>query len=79
MPYFFGLLHALVNGREFYKTIKMKPEYADIPMVVITGADELPSIPNGIEVLKKPVDIKKLLSIVQKYCSGEVVTGTNGI
>jgi CheY-like chemotaxis protein len=60
-----------MNGFEMRAELEADPDLAQIPVVVITGAGVLveeraSSLPN--EVLRKPFELKALLSTVRRFC-----------
>jgi len=55
------------TGTDFYRKIRRDKEYADIPVIVISG---LPgrhlAIPKPVAVFDKPIDREELLKIVKE-------------
>lgn len=57
----------VMDGWEFLRHQRSKPEIAQIPVVVITAL--VSAIPTGTQgLVTKPIKIDKLLSLVQRYC-----------
>jgi two-component system response regulator MprA len=55
----------VMNGSEFYRAMRAVPALADIPIVVSTSNPS--SAPSGVPVMKKPVDLERLLSMVARF------------
>jgi CheY-like chemotaxis protein len=61
------LLMPGMNGWDFFATMRQRPELASVPVVVHSSAPS--RAPAGVNrVLKKPVELDRLLSVVQEYC-----------
>src|SRR6185436_7962276 len=64
------LMMPVMNGWELRSHLASDPELSRIPVVVVsalTGAAE--TVPDA-ECLAKPVDIERLLALVDEYCRG---------
>jgi CheY-like chemotaxis protein len=62
------LLMPGMNGWDFFMKLRERPELASVPVVVHSSAPE--SAPAGVNrVLRKPLLLDRLLSIVGEYCS----------
>jgi CheY-like chemotaxis protein len=64
-----------MNGFEFRAELEADPLFANIPVIIITGAGVLVDEKAGAlhaEVLRKPFDLKALLSTVKRFCPGPV-------
>jgi CheY-like chemotaxis protein len=62
------LLMPGMNGWEFFMKMRQRPELASVPVVVHSSAPN--RAPDGVtRVLKKPVELERLLSIVGEYCA----------
>jgi CheY-like chemotaxis protein len=62
------LLMPGMNGWDFFMQMRKRPEFASVPVVVHSSAAE--RAPEGVtRVLKKPVALDRLLSVVQEYCA----------
>lgn len=65
------LMMPVMDGRGFLKELETIPEreLASIPIVLITAAGEKGAAGCKVsEILTKPVEIDKLLSVAGKYC-----------
>ena len=61
-----------MNGFEFRAELEADPVFAKIPVIIITGAGVLVDEKAGslrAEVLRKPFDLKALLTTVKRFCS----------
>jgi len=66
-----------MNGFEFRAELDADPIFARIPIIIITGAGVLvDEKANSLraEILRKPFDLKALLSTVKRFCPGRVAT-----
>ena len=62
------LLMPGMNGWDFFEKLRERPGYADVPVVVHSSAPS--RAPAGVtRVIKKPLEIERLLSIVREYCA----------
>lgn len=62
------LLMPRMNGWEFLEKLRARPELADVPVIVHTSAPS--QAPLGVtRVLQKPMEFKRLLSVVQEFCA----------
>lgn len=58
-----------MNGFEFRAEQLLDPELAEIPVVVLTGAGQATRTATlGTEVLRKPMELEPLLSVVSRFC-----------
>ena len=66
-----------MNGFEFRAELEADPTFANIPIIIITGAgvlvDEKANTLRA-EVLRKPFDLKALLSTVKRFCPGRIAS-----
>ena len=61
----------VMNGFEFRAELEADPHFANIPIIIITGAGVLVDERAGTlraEVLRKPFDLKALLTTVKRFC-----------
>jgi CheY-like chemotaxis protein len=61
-----------MNGFEFRAELEADPTFSKIPVIIITGAGVLVDEKAGslrAEVLRKPFDLKALLSTVKRFCN----------
>jgi CheY-like chemotaxis protein len=62
------LLMPGMNGWDFFEQIRKRKELAEVPVVVHSSAAE--RAPAGAtRVLQKPLELSRLLSVVQEYCA----------
>jgi two-component system, chemotaxis family, chemotaxis protein CheY len=58
----------VTDGWEFMRRQRLEPAIAEIPVVVITAL--VSAVPASAKALvTKPVDVNRLMSLVQKYCA----------
>ncbi len=61
------LLMPGMNGWDFYKQMRTRPELDEVPVVVHSSAAA--AAPVGVNrVLTKPLDLARLLDLVRQYC-----------
>lgn len=60
------LMMPVMDGWQFLEKRAQDPSLSTIPVVVCSAAKE--NLPQGIRVLKKPVDISTLLSVAAETC-----------
>jgi CheY-like chemotaxis protein len=63
------LMMPVMNGWEFLAAIANDPLLVGLPVVVLTAAEHA-QIPGALEVLSKPMDLKELLRVVERYVRG---------
>jgi len=63
------LMMPVMNGWEFLATVANDPALRGLPVVVLTAAEHT-QIPGALEVLSKPMDLKELLRVVERYVRG---------
>jgi CheY-like chemotaxis protein len=62
------LLMPGMNGWDFFMKMRERPEFASVPVVVHSSAAE--RAPAGVtRVLKKPIELDRLLLVVGEYCA----------
>jgi CheY-like chemotaxis protein len=60
----------VMNGVELLKAVRLNPELANIPRVIMTATnDRMIGVRQDVPVLYKPVDFDALTGIVQRYCA----------
>ena len=64
------LMMPVMNGWEFLATIAKDPLFKELPVVVLTAAEHA-EVPGAMEVVSKPMDLKELLRIVERYVRGD--------
>lgn len=60
-----------MNGIEFRAAQTRERDLSEIPVVVITGAGKLADDNTetlGVEIMRKPIELKTLISTVKRYC-----------
>ena len=61
------LLMPGMNGWDFYEQMRKRSELASVPVVIHSSAPDNASA--GVtRVLQKPMELSRLLSVVQEYC-----------
>ena len=63
------LMMPVMNGWEFLATVANDPVLRGLPVVVLTAAEHA-QVPGALEVLSKPMDLKELLRVVERYVRG---------
>jgi DNA-binding response OmpR family regulator len=69
---FLDLMMPVMSGWDVRPAMKRIPELADIPVVVLSGVDDVHQQVTYLDVdgyLRKPVEVKILLEVVKSYCS----------
>lgn len=61
------LMMPVMNGWQFLEAKKENPELAPLPVLVITAISDGIKPSQGIDVMKKPVEVEALLKIINKY------------
>jgi CheY-like chemotaxis protein len=64
------LMMPVMNGWEFLDEVGRDPLLKVLPVVVLTAAERA-QVPGGVEVLCKPVDLRALLRVVERYVRGD--------
>lgn len=66
------LMMPVMNGWEFQKAVAREPQLRDIPIVVVsaTGTDGELDRTQAAVVLPKPIDVDRLLNVVEDLCDG---------
>ncbi len=59
----------VMDGWEFARLAAANPVTADIPICMVSGVEKSAGIPpQVVAVLRKPLDLSRLLSVVYQYC-----------
>ncbi len=59
----------VIDGWEFARLAAGNPATADIPICMVSGRERGAAIPpQVVAVLRKPIELSRLLSIVYQYC-----------
>ena len=64
------LMMPVMNGWEFLAAVANDPLLQELPVVVLTAAEHA-QIPGALEVLNKPMELKELLRVVERYVRGD--------
>lgn len=62
------LLMPVLTGNEVYARMQKDPRLSQVPVVVSTSDPS--RAPNGVLIMKKPVDLGRLLGAIQQHCPG---------
>jgi CheY-like chemotaxis protein len=68
------LMMPVMNGWEFLAAVADDPLLVPIPVVVLTAAEHA-EVLGAREVLSKPMDLKELLRVVERYVRGDKGAG----
>jgi CheY-like chemotaxis protein len=60
------LLMPVLNGGQVYAHMRADPRLADVPVIVSTSDPS--RAPSGVEVIKKPLNLDRLLRAVRGHC-----------
>ena len=60
------LLMPLVSGNEVYDKMQEDPRLSKIPVIISTSDPS--RAPSGSTVMKKPINLERLLGAVRRYC-----------
>jgi len=59
----------VMNGRDFADELVRNPEWADIPIGMMSAfAERSRSVKNVVAVIDKPIDLPFLLDLVKQHC-----------
>jgi CheY-like chemotaxis protein len=64
------LMMPVMNGWEFLEEVAKDPLLGAIPIVVLSAGDH-DEIAGALEILSKPMDLKELLRVVERYVRGD--------
>ena len=64
------LMMPVMNGWEFLEEVAKDPSLKVIPVVVLTAAGRA-QVPGTVEILRKPMDLRALLRVVERYVRGD--------
>jgi CheY-like chemotaxis protein len=68
------LMMPVMNGWEFLAAVANDPLLRGLPVVVLTAAEHT-QVPGALEVVSKPMDLKELLRVVERYVRGDKGAG----
>lgn len=57
-----------MNGWDFLAHLRARPALAEVPVVVHSSAARQ-APPGATRVLRKPIELERLLSVVREYCA----------
>lgn len=60
------LIMPVMSGNELYEAMQADPRLADIPVIVSTSDPS--RSPSGVPIVKKPVNIARLIEMVARFC-----------
>ena len=60
------LIMPVVGGVEVYAQMQADPRLAQIPVIISTSDPS--RAPSGVLIMKKPIDLNRLLNTVQRHC-----------
>jgi CheY-like chemotaxis protein len=63
------MMMPVMNGWGFLDFQRGEPQFADIPVIVVSAFGEVAKSVNPQEIIHKPVKLDLLLSTVHKYCA----------
>lgn len=59
----------VMDGWEFARQMAADPSIADIPICMVSAVERSAEIPpQVVAILRKPLDLSRLLSVVYQYC-----------
>lgn len=57
-----------VNGNEVYSVMQSDDRLSDVPVIVATSDPS--RAPRDVQVMRKPIDTRRLLDVVRQHCRG---------
>lgn len=60
------LIMPAVSGNQVYETMRKDPRLAKVPVIVSTSDPS--RAPRGVPIMKKPIDLDRLLHAVRQHC-----------
>jgi CheY-like chemotaxis protein len=60
------LIMPVMTGNEVFATMQRDPRLAAVPVIVSTSDPS--RAPGGVQVMKKPVDVERLLQAIRRCC-----------
>jgi CheY-like chemotaxis protein len=61
----------VMDGREFLRRVSVEPEFAEIPIAIVTASASVRDVPfrkNDAGFFRKPLDYDRLMKVVRSYC-----------
>ena len=68
------LMMPVMNGWEFLAAIANDPALVGLTVVVMTAGDHT-VVPGAVEIVSKPMDLKELIRVVERYVRGDQSAG----
>jgi CheY-like chemotaxis protein len=56
----------VMSGTEMYAAMQADPELAQIPVIISTSDPS--RAPSGVLIMRKPIDVSRLLAVVESVC-----------
>ncbi|HEX4336521.1 MAG TPA: response regulator [Polyangiaceae bacterium] len=60
------LIMPIMTGNEVFAAMQQEPRLARVPVIVSTSDPS--RAPSGVLIMKKPIDIDRLLGAIRRYC-----------
>jgi CheY-like chemotaxis protein len=60
------LLMPVLDGNQTYAAMQQEPRLAGLPVIISTS--DPGRAPQGVLLMKKPINLQRLLSVVQQHC-----------
>ena len=60
------LIMPLTTGNEVFALMQQDPRLAGVPVIVSTSDPS--RAPSGVLIMKKPIDLDRLLGVIRRYC-----------
>jgi CheY-like chemotaxis protein len=64
------LLMPVLSGNEVYQTMQQEPRLTGVPVIVMTSDPS--RAPSGLLIMKKPMNLTRLLHTVRQHCDGRL-------
>lgn len=61
------LLMPVLDGNQVYERMRADPRWSQVPVIVSTSAPE--RAPSGAMIMRKPVNLDRLLGMVRRHCT----------
>jgi CheY-like chemotaxis protein len=60
------LIMPIMTGNEMYDAMQADPQLADVPVIMSTS--DASRAPSGVLLLKKPVNLQRMLATIGRFC-----------
>jgi CheY-like chemotaxis protein len=60
------LIMPIMTGNEMYDAMQADPKLADVPVIMSTS--DASRAPSGVLLLKKPVNLQRMLATIGRFC-----------